>query len=83
MKVTVLDMRKRMPEVIGALERNEAVTLTYRGKDKAVIHPIRTCKSQLKNLNDHQAFGIWKDRDDMNDVSAFVRNIRKGRFNGL
>lgn len=25
------------------------------------------------------AFGMWKDRDDMGEVDAFVRNLRRGR----
>jgi len=26
------------------------------------------------------AFGMWKDRDDMADINAWVRNLRRGRF---
>ena len=30
---------------------------------------------------DDPAFGIWRDREDMDDVAAYVRRIRAPRFN--
>lgn len=30
---------------------------------------------------DDPAFGIWRDREDMDDVAAHVRRIRAPRFN--
>lgn len=30
---------------------------------------------------DDPAFGIWRDREDMNDVAACVRKIRQPRYN--
>jgi hypothetical protein len=30
---------------------------------------------------DDPAFGIWRDREDMADVAAYVRKIRAGRYN--
>lgn len=32
-------------------------------------------------VTDDPAFGIWRDRDDMADVEAYVRRIRAPRFN--
>jgi hypothetical protein len=29
---------------------------------------------------DDPAFGIWRDRDDMTDVAAYVRKIRQPRY---
>lgn len=31
--------------------------------------------------SDDPAFGIWRDREDMADVAAYVRKIRQPRFN--
>jgi hypothetical protein len=28
----------------------------------------------------HPAFGMWKDRADLKDVTAYVRQLRRGRF---
>jgi len=81
MKVTALEIRKRMPEIVSALDRNEEVTLSYRGKDKAVIRPIYSGKKTL--IKNHPAIGMWKDRDEFDDVDAYIRNIRKGRHDNL
>ncbi len=32
-------------------------------------------------VTDDPAFGIWRDREDMADVAAYVRKIRQPRFN--
>jgi hypothetical protein len=31
-------------------------------------------------LTDDPAFGIWRDREDMADVTAYVRDIREPRY---
>lgn len=81
MKANFVDLRTRSREILQALERNERVSLYYRGKLKAVIHPANESeKSERKSLADHPAVGMWKDREDMADVDAWLRNLRKGRF---
>lgn len=78
MKATILDLRRRMRDVLLALDRNESVTIYYRGKEKAVLSPSR--QRSGKSVKDHEAFGMWRDRKDTTDVDAFVRNLRKGRL---
>lgn len=78
MNATMLDLRKNPKRVLRALDGNERVNLTYRGKKKAVIVPYRE-KCQRQSASDHPAFGMWKEREDMADVEAFVRDLRKGR----
>jgi prevent-host-death family protein len=82
MKATVLDLRYRTKDVLKAVERGETVTVLYRGKEKARILPPPSEK-QRTSLRTDEAFGLWKDRKDMRNVAAFVRNIRKGRFSDL
>ena len=31
---------------------------------------------------DDPLFGMWQDRDDMSDVTGYIRRIRAPRFNG-
>jgi hypothetical protein len=31
-------------------------------------------------VTDDPAFGIWRDRDDVADVDAYVRRLRASRF---
>lgn len=79
MKATVLDLRKNMKDVIAALNRNEKVTLTYRGRKKAIIVPCEDNKTNASTAN-HLAFGMWKERKDISEVEDYVRTLRKGRF---
>jgi hypothetical protein len=34
-------------------------------------------------VSQHPAFGLWKDRADMQDVEKAVHNIRKGRMTAI
>lgn len=82
MKATFVELRTKSSEIIRALERNESVTVFYRGKPVAVMQPIvadRSVEPQTKAAN-HAAFGIWRDREEMTDPVAHVRNLRRGRF---
>lgn len=81
MKVTVLDMRRNPKKILDAIDRNEVVTLTNRGKPVARVEPIR--KVQRPSMKDQEAFGMWADRSDMADPVAYVRALRKGRFDAL
>lgn len=81
MKATILDMRRNPKKILDAIERNEVVTLTRRGKSVARIEPLGG--SQRPSAAEHEAFGMWADRDDMANPSAYVREIRKGRFDDL
>ncbi len=47
MKVSVVDLRYKINDVLKALDRNEAVTLLYRGKVKGVLMPARN-KDKIK-----------------------------------
>ena len=82
MRATVLDLRRNPRKILDAIERNESVTLSKRGREIACIVPKREAKGAL-SLKDSPAFGIWKDRSDMADPAKYVRKIRKGRFRDL
>jgi antitoxin (DNA-binding transcriptional repressor) of toxin-antitoxin stability system len=82
MKASVLDLRRRMKDILRALERNESVTLLYRGRTKGIIMPAPRKRGTVK-VREHPAFGMWKDRKDMKDVDAFVRSLRKARYSDL
>jgi len=79
MKASILDLRRRMSDVLRALERNEPVTILYRGKEKGILYPSTTQKVHRGAIAEHTAFGMWKDHNDMQDVGQYVRNLRKGR----
>jgi prevent-host-death family protein len=76
------DHRERFSEffsnVLKAVERGETVVVSYRGKAKARIVPLSSSKAT--GLRTGEAFGLWKDRKDMGDVSAYVMKLRRPRF---
>ncbi len=78
MKATILDMRRNPKKILDAIAGGETVTLTNRGKLVASIEPIRD--SQRPSAAQHEAFGLWADRPEMSDPSAYVRRLRRGRF---
>ena len=79
MKVTVQDLRKNMKGIWAAIDRNEEVILTYRGRPKAVIVPYPNSTAAI-SASEHSAFGMWAERKDINNVETFVRDLRTGRF---
>ena len=80
MEASVLDLRKKMREVMSAIDRRERVTLTHRGKCRAVIVPWSETKKKAVKTADLPAFGMWADRADIADPVAYVEKIRKPRF---
>lgn len=83
MKATILDLRRRMADVLKALDRNESVTIYHRGHERAVLTPSGKGTRDPVSVTDHPAFGMWKDRRDMADVDAYVRRLRRGRFDDV
>ena len=83
MKATILDLRRKMREILHALEQNEPVTILHRGKQKGILYPIGRHKNNKSSVLTHPAVGMWRDRKDMHDVEQLVRNMRKGRTNAV
>ena len=79
MKATFLDLRKRSKDIVRALDRNQSVTLFYRGKAKGVIVPTSSPPCKAASIADHRAFGMWRDRADLKDVHGVVAKLRKAR----
>ena len=77
MEASVLDLRKKMGDVVSAIDRHERVTLTHRGRRRAIILPI-TEKKKIR-VADLPAFGMWAGRDDMADPVSCVEKLREPR----
>lgn len=77
MKATVSDMRRNPKKILDAIERDETVTLTNRGKSVARIEPIHN--AERPRVEDLEIFGMWADREEMSDPVAYVRSCRNGR----
>lgn len=81
MEATILDMRRHPKKILDAIARKETVTLTNRGKQVARIIPIQD--EQRPKASQHEAFGMWANREEMADPAEYVRALRKGRFDAL
>lgn len=78
MQATILDFRRRMPEVLRALDRQESVTVLYRGRPRAVLTAVGRNPAATPTAI-HPACGMWADHPDLTDVATTVRNLRRGR----
>jgi prevent-host-death family protein len=77
MKATAKDLRFHSRELIDTVNRGEEVVITFRGKPCAKLVPFKKSKDTTKK---NTVFGMWKDNDATENVDAYVRNLRKGRF---
>jgi hypothetical protein len=75
MKASILDLRYRMNDVLKALDRNERVSILYRGKLKGVISPVATPSG--KKVADHPFFNLRKEGKP---VDREMERLRGGRY---
>lgn len=80
MKATVVDLRYKMNDVLKALDRNEKVTVLYRGKVKGVLIPPEK-KKHLKII-DHPFFGM-SAQDTNKSVLDELNDLRKPRYSDI
>jgi hypothetical protein len=80
MKATVVDLRYKMNDVLKALDRNEKVTVLYRGKVKGVIVPAGERK-RLK-MTAHPFFGM-SSQDAGKSVAEEMDDLRRNRVDDL
>ena len=74
MQATIVDLRYKMNQVLKALERNETVSVLYRGKLKGVLSPATTASAG--KVTEHSFFGCRKDAQSVQEVMAHLRGGR-------
>ena len=80
MEIAAKELRSRVGQVLACLDRGESVTITYRGKPRAKLVGIDAApEGEPRRDMDFPAFGMWRNREDLTDVDAHVRQLRKGR----
>ena len=80
MKATVVDLRYKMNDVLKALDRNEKVTVLYRGKVKGILIPSEQ-KKCLK-ITDHPFFGMSSQTTDKSVLDE-LNDLRKPRYDDI
>ena len=81
MEVTAKELREKPGQIIEHAARGAEVVITLRGKKKARLVSYRE-NSPLSNDAEEEAddiFGMWNDKDKIDDVAGYVRALRKGR----
>jgi len=80
MNATIVDLRYNMKQVLRAIDRGETVTVLYRGKERAKLTPIAPGPLRgAPGTKDQPLFGLWKDREDMDDPASYLRHLRLPR----
>jgi prevent-host-death family protein len=79
MEVTTKQLRIQPGRIISQVNNGQEITITYRGKAFAKIIPLKTESAKQNTDAENELFGIWKNREDIQDVEQYVRSIRKGR----
>ena len=80
MKATIVDLRYKMNDVLKALDRNEKVTVLYRGKVKGVLFPA--AQKQRMSMIDHPFFGM-SSQNAKKSVIDEVNDLRKYRYDDI
>ena len=77
MYVTLKELKKQPGRFVSMASDGNEFIVTDRGVPKAKIIPLTQNPSNAEP--ELKAFGMWADREDMKDVDAYLRNLRKGR----
>lgn len=76
MEASIVDLRYKSKEVLRALDRNEEVRVTYRGKVKGRIIP-ESCRGTSMKVAEHPFFGM--DTSEAS-VESIMDELRKPRY---
>ena len=69
------DLRARVAEILQSVQEGETVTVTNRGRPVAEIRPVRNTRAGAAD----QAFGMWAERSDLEEVHGWLRKGRRSR----
>ena len=82
MQASVVDLRYKMNDVLKALERNEKVSVLYRGKIKGILVPSSAAGKQKKKISEHPFFGM-ASADSDTTVAEEMDELRGGRYRDI
>ena len=78
MVVTAKQLRLHTSRILKKVQHAGSLTVTLRGKPVAKLSALNS-KRPIR-VEDHPAFGMWADREDMKDVHAWLKKIRTPRY---
>lgn len=77
MKASIVDLRYKMNDVLKALDRNEEVTILYRGKATGKITPLEK-KATSSRVKDHPFFA--SQSEEAKSVEEVMGDLRGSRY---
>ena len=80
MKASVVDLRYKMNDVLKALDRNEKVTVLYRGKVRGILIPAG--KKLNMKISEHPFFGM-SAQDNEKTVQDEIEDLRGLRYDDI
>lgn len=78
MRASIVDLRYKMKDVLGALDRNETVTILFHGKEKGIISPINR-KADTK-VTEHPFFNMYREDQKQESVETVMEKLRGKRY---
>ncbi len=74
---TAKELRSRASAILENVRKGNEVIITMRGESIAVLKPFK--KNTKKEFNP-VGFGIWKNREDLENVTEWIDKRRKVRY---
>jgi len=74
--VSAKELHIHTADVLQAVEKGEEIVVTFRGTPHSKILPIKTRSLKKTRL---AAIGMWEDRDELVNPTAFVNRLREPR----
>ncbi len=74
-EVSAKELRSQMGRILQRVRAGERITVTLRGRPVAVLTPFHEASDSFRPI----AFGIWKDREDVEDVQQWLDKVRRAR----
>jgi prevent-host-death family protein len=73
---TAKELRNRASAILESVRKGDEVVITMRGKSIAVLRPLKKIEKHFSPVG----FGIWRNRKDLKDVTKWINERRKERF---
>ncbi len=75
-EVTAKQLRYQTGQILKRVMAGERLRVTLRGKPVATLAPLSTSEDRFEPI----AFGLWKDRKEMEDLQGWLERIRGPRY---
>ena len=76
MEASIVDLRYHMKKILRALDRNETITVLYRGRPRGKLVPLEASPA-TQPMREHPFFGMHRDAaETVEEVMTALRGSR-------